>query len=138
LLGRYKILSKEAREYLGGGYGKPPAQIDLGVQKAVLKDKTPITCRPADLLEPELEKAKVASEKFAKNIQDVLIYALFPATGTRFLNHKYGVSNTIPDEWKPPYAPKTLEEVKKEDELIAQVKAGKLKKEGGEAILEKK
>jgi pyruvate carboxylase subunit B len=138
LLGRYKILSKEAREYLGGGYGKPPAQIDPGVQKSVLKDKTPITCRPADLLEPEMEKAKVASEKFAKNIQDVLIYALFPATGTRFLNYKYGISNTIPDEWKPPYAPKTLEEVKKEDELIAQVKAGKLKKEGGEAILEKK
>jgi pyruvate/oxaloacetate carboxyltransferase len=87
----------------------------------------PITCRPADLLEPELEKAKEESKEFAKNIQDVLIYALYPITGARFLNYKYGIDKTIPDDWKPPQAPKTLEEVKQEDELIAQVKAGKLK-----------
>ena len=127
LLGRYKLMSKEAREYIGRGYGKPPAEISPDVQKAVLKDKVPITCRPADLLESELEKAKEESREFAKNIQDVLIYALYPATGARFLNYKYGIDKTIPDDWKPPHAPKTLEEVSREDELIAQVKAGKLK-----------
>lgn len=127
LLGRYKLMSKEAREYIGRGYGKPPAEISPDVQKAVLKDKVPITCRPADLLEPELEKAKEESREFAKNIQDVLIYALYPTTGARFLNYKYGIDKTIPDDWKPPHAPKTLEEVQREDELIVQVKTGKLK-----------
>lgn len=127
MAGRYKLASKEAKDYVYGGYGKPPAQIDPEVQKAILKGKEPITCRPADLLEPELEKAKEKSKEFAKNIQDVLIYALFPATGARFLKYKYGIDKTIPDDWKPPYAPKTLEEVKKEDELIAEVKAGKLR-----------
>ncbi len=127
LLGRYKLMSKEAREYVSGGYGKPPAEISPDVQKAVLKDKVPITCRPADLLEPELGKAKEESREFARNIQDVLIYALYPTTGARFLNYKYGIDNTIPDDWKPPHAPKTLEEVQREDELIVQVKTGKLK-----------
>jgi pyruvate carboxylase subunit B len=127
LIGRYKLISREAREYISGGYGKPPAQIAPDVRKAILKDKAPITCRPADLLEPELEKAKEESKEFAKNIQDVLIYALYPTTGARFLKYKYGIDKTVPDEWKPPYAPKTLEEVNREDELIAQVKAGKLK-----------
>ncbi len=127
LIGRYKLVSKEAREYISGGYGKPPAQIAPDVQKAILKDKAPITCRPADLLEPELEKAKEESKEFTKNIQDVLIYALYPTTGARFLNYKYGIDKTIPGDWKPPHAPKTLEEVSREDELIAQVKAGKLK-----------
>jgi len=127
LLGRYKLVSKEAREYVYGGYGKPPAQIVPAVQKTILKDKVPITCRPADLLEPELEKAKEESKEFTKNIQDVLIYALYPTTGARFLNYKYGIDKTIPDDWKPPHAPRTLEEVSREDELIAQVKAGKLK-----------
>jgi len=127
LVGRYKLVSKEAREYVYGGYGKPPAQIAPDIQKNILKDKVPITCRPADLLQPELERAKEESKEFANNIQDVLIYALYPATGARFLKYKYGIDKTIPDEWKPPHAPKTLEEVKREDELIAQVKAGKLK-----------
>src|SRR4030042_1050760 len=127
LLGRYKVVSNQAREYISGGYGRPPAQIDPDIQKSILRDKEPITCRPADLLAPELEKAGEESKEFARTIQDVLTSALFPAPGGRFLKYKYGIDKTIPDEWKPPYAPKTLEEVKKEDELIAQVKAGKLK-----------
>jgi len=128
LLGRYKLVSKEVREYIYGGYGKPPAQIAPDIQKCILKDKVPITCRPADLLDPEMERAKVESKEFTKNIQDVLTYALYPTTAARFLNYKYGIDKTIPADWKPPYAPKTLEEVEREDELIAQVKAGKLMK----------
>jgi pyruvate carboxylase subunit B len=127
LLGRYKLVSKEAREYVYGGYGKPPAQIDPEVQKAILKNKEPIICRPADLLEPELGKAKEESKEFAKNIQDVLIYALYPTTGARFLKYKYGIDRTIPDDWRPPYAPETVEEVDGENELIDRVEAGKSK-----------
>ena len=127
LLGRYKLVSKEAREYVYGGYGKPPAQITPDVQKVILKDKEPITCRPADLLEPELDKAKQESKEFAKNIQDVLIYALYPTTGARFLRYKYGIDRTIPDDWKPPYAPETLKEVNGENELIDRIGSGKSK-----------
>ncbi|HIE16695.1 MAG TPA: pyruvate carboxylase subunit B [Dehalococcoidia bacterium] len=125
LFGRYKMVSGQVRDYVYGLYGRPPAPIDREVQKIVLKgyergDK-PITCRPADILEPELEKAKEATKDIAKDIGDVLIYALYPTTGMRFLRWKYGLE-TPPPETKP----KTLEDVKREEELIAKAKAGKL------------
>jgi biotin carboxyl carrier protein len=124
------MVSKETKDYCWGLYGKSPAPIDKKVQEMVLKGyekgEKPIECRAADILKPELEKATKESQEFARNIQDVLTYALFPTTGSRFLKYKYGIDKTIPDDWKPPRAPKTLEEVKKEDELIAQAKAGKL------------
>ena len=77
----------------------------------------------AGVLEPELDKAKEASKDIARNIGDVLIYALCPNTGMRFLRWKYGLE-TPPSEVKP----KTMEDVRHEDELIAKVKAGKLVK----------
>ena len=130
LFGRYKMIPKETKDYCWGLYGRPPAPIDKKIQKIVLKGyergEEPIECRAADMLKPELEKAKEESKEFAKNIQDVLTYALFPTTGTRFLQYKYGINKTIPEDWKPPRAPKTLEEVRAEDELIAKAKAGKL------------
>ena len=125
LFGRYKMISDQVKDYCYGLYGKPPAPVDPEVQKIVLKGysrgETPITCRAADILEPELEKAKEATKGMAKDIGDVLIYALYPTTGIRFLRWKYGLE-TPPPEVKP----KTLEDVKREDELIAKVKAGKL------------
>jgi len=125
LFGRYKMIAKETKDYVYGLYGKPPAPIDPEVQAIVLKgyekgDK-PITCRPADILEPELEKAKEATKGIAKDIGDVLTYALYPNTGLRFLKWKYGLE-TPPPETKP----KTLEDIKREDELIAKAKAGLL------------
>jgi pyruvate carboxylase subunit B len=125
LFGRYKMISKEVKDYVYGLYGKPPAPIDKEVQKAVLKgyergDK-PITCRPADILEPELAKAKEATKDIAKDIGDVLVYALYPQTGMRFLKWKYGLESPPPET-----KPKTLEDVKRQDELIAKAKAGKL------------
>ncbi len=125
LVGRYKLMSRQVRDYVYGLYGKPPAPIDPEVQKIALKGYqrggTPITCRAADVLEPELDKAKEATKDIAKDIGDVLIYALYPDTGMRFLRWKYGLE-TPPPELKP----KTMEDVKREDELIAKVKAGKL------------
>jgi len=130
LVGRYKMIPEETKDYCWGLYGKSPVPIDKKVQKMVLKGyekgEEPIECRAADMLKPELKKAREESKEFAKDIQDVLTYALYPTTGTRFLKYKYGTDETIPDDWKPPRAPKTLEEVKKEDELIAKAKAGKL------------
>jgi len=125
LFGRYKMISGQVKDYVYGLYGKSPAPIDPEVQKIVLKGyergNKPITVRPADILEPELEKAKEATKDIAKDIGDVLIYALYPTTGMQFLKWKYGLE-TPPPETKP----KTLEDVKRQDELIAKAKAGKL------------
>jgi len=125
LFGRYKMISKEVKDYVYGLYGKPPVPIDAEVQKIVLKGyergEKPMTGRPADILEPELAKAKEATKDIAKDIGDVLTYALYPQTGMKFLKWKYGLE-TPPPETKP----KTLEDVKREDELIAKAKAGKV------------
>jgi pyruvate carboxylase subunit B len=130
LVGRYKMITKEVKDYCWGLYGKPPLPIERKVQKTALKgyergDK-PITVRAADALEPELDKAKEDTKDVARSLADTLIYALYPTTGMRFLRHKYGLDKDIPDDWKPPKAPKTLEEVKEEDRLIELAKAGKL------------
>jgi len=125
LFGRYKMVSKEVKDYVYGLYGKPPTPVDAEVQKKVLKGyekgEKPITSRPADILEPEMEKAKEATKSIAKDIGDVLVYALYPTTGMRFLKWKYGLE-APPPETKA----KTLDDVKREDALIAKAKAGKL------------
>jgi pyruvate carboxylase subunit B len=125
LFGRYKMISKEVKDYAYGLYGKPPVPIDEEVQKVVLKGyergEKPITSRPADILEPELTKAKEATKGIAKDIGDVLIYALYPQSGMKFLRWKYGLE-APPPETKA----KTLEDVKREDELIAKAKGGKM------------
>jgi len=125
LFGRYKMISGQVKDYVYGLYGKPPAPVDPKVQKIVLngyeRGETPITCRAADVLEPELDKAKEATRDIAQDIGDVLIYALYPTTGMRFLRWKYGLE-TPPPEVKP----KTMEDVRRENELIAKAKAGKL------------
>jgi len=125
LFGRYKMISGQVKDYVYGLYGKSPAPIDPQIQKIVLngyeRGETPITCRAADVLEPELDKAYEATQGIAQDIGDVLTYALYPTTGMRFLRWKYGLE-TPPPEVKP----KTMEDVKREDELIAKAKAGKL------------
>ena len=122
LVGRYKLVSRQVQDYVYGLYGKSPAPIDPEVQEIVLKHyprgKTPITCRAADVLEPELDKAREAVADFTHDIGDILIAALYPITGLRFLKWKYGLE-TPPPELKP----KTLDDIRREDELIARVKA---------------
>ncbi len=125
LFGRYKMISGQVKDYVYGLYGKPPAPIDPEVQKIVLngyeRGETPVTCRAADVIEPELDKAKEATKDIAQDIGDVLIYALYPTTGMRFLRWKYGLE-TPPPEVKA----KTMDDVRRENELVAKAKAGKL------------
>jgi len=122
LAGRYKLVSTQVMDYCYGLYGRPPAPIDPEVQKMVLKyykrGQTPITCRPADLLEPELDKATEAVKDFTQDIGDVLTAAIYPLTGLRFLKWKYGLE-TPPPEVKP----KTLENIRREDELITKARS---------------
>jgi pyruvate carboxylase subunit B len=125
LAGRYKLVSTQVMDYCYGLYGKPPEPIDPEVQKMVLKfykrGQIPVTCRPADLLEPELDKAREMVKDFTREIGDVLTAAIYPITGLRFLKWKHGL-----EEPPPEVKPKTLEDVKREDELIAKAKAGQL------------
>jgi oxaloacetate decarboxylase alpha subunit len=82
---RYKFIPEEVRRYVQGFYGRPPGPIDPEIQKKVLNGREPITCRPADLLEPVLEKLREEIKDLATSEEDVLSYALFPQVARRFL-----------------------------------------------------
>ncbi|MBP2666290.1 MAG: oadA [Firmicutes bacterium] len=93
LLGeRYKIVSREAKDYIKGLYGKPPGDIAPELANKVLGDESRITCRPADLLEPGYEKLKTEIGALARTDEDVLTYAMFPGVAPDFLRNKYGLS----------------------------------------------
>jgi len=95
VFGRYKQLTTQVMDYCAGLYGKPPSPIDPEVQSLVLKHYKkgqPITGRPADLLEPEMDAAREAVKSMSQEIGDVLIYAIYPVTGMAFLKKKYGVA----------------------------------------------
>ncbi len=85
---RYKVVTRETKDLVKGMYGRTPAPIKPEIIKKILGDEKPIDCRPADLLEPEFEKRK--QELIEAGIEnpsdeDVLLYALFPQTGLKFL-----------------------------------------------------
>ncbi|HMK53715.1 MAG TPA: sodium-extruding oxaloacetate decarboxylase subunit alpha [Methanobacteriaceae archaeon] len=84
---RYKNVSKEVKDYMKGYYGRPPAPIDPEVSQKVIGDDEPITCRPADLLEPGLEKCRDKAEEMdlVKKEEDILTFALYPAVAPKFL-----------------------------------------------------
>jgi pyruvate/oxaloacetate carboxyltransferase len=75
---RYSVVAVETKNYVMGLYGEPPGQISEEIKKKVLGKKQPITCRPADLLEPGLEQARREIGTLATSEEDVLSYALFP------------------------------------------------------------
>ena len=60
---RYKTVSNEVKEYMKGMYGKSPAPVNAAISKRIIGDDEVITCRPADLLEPEFDKFKSEGEK---------------------------------------------------------------------------
>ncbi len=84
---RYKTVSNEVKEYMKGNYGKPPAPVNPEISKKIIADDEIITCRPADLLEPEFDKFKSEGmEKgFVKSDEDALTYALYPPIAPKFL-----------------------------------------------------
>ena len=95
-------MPEEVRRYLKGFYGRPPAPIDPKVlEKAKIKKGEIIRCRPADLLEPTIEKTKKEASYLAENIEDILSYILFPEVAREFLKKKiakkYNLSMEILD-----------------------------------------
>jgi len=94
---RYKSVSKETAGVLKGEYGKAPSEFNKELQQKILDGQEAINCRPADLLEPEIEKLSAElltlskEEGFAlaeESIDDVLTYALFPQVGLKFLKNR--------------------------------------------------
>jgi len=122
---RYKMITGQVKDLCYGLYGKTAIPIDPQVQKKALKGyergEKPIACRPAEVLPPELDKAKEETEGLAVDLDDALIYALYPVTGKRFLKWKYGKEQPPAD-----VKPRTLQDVVAEQELIKKAKAGLL------------
>jgi oxaloacetate decarboxylase alpha subunit len=85
---RYKLVPKEVKEYVRGFYGKPPAPIDPKIQKLIIGDEQPITCRPADLLENKFEKMKEEIRDLAESEEDYITYALFPPVARKFFEYR--------------------------------------------------
>ena len=125
LFGRYEMVPAEVKGLAFGLYGKTPAPMDPKVQKKILKGyergEKPTTKRPGEILEPEWDKAVADTKGLAKNDGDILIYALYPTTGKRFLKWKYSMEE-IPAEVKG----KTLEDIKLEDDVYLTIKKKKL------------
>ncbi len=91
------MITQQVKDYFYGLYGRPPATVNPEVRKIALKGyprgETPIDCRAADVLEPEMEKVKEATKGIARTMKDILIYALYPQSGMEFLRKKYGVGD---------------------------------------------
>lgn len=95
---RYRNITKETAGVLKGEYGATPAPVDSDLQRRVLgDDETPISCRPADLIEPEVDRLTIEFRRLvdergirvaADEIDDVLTYALFPQIGLKFLENR--------------------------------------------------
>ncbi len=85
---RYKMCPKESKGLMRGEYGRLPAPVNEEVRKKVIGDDEIITCRPADLISPELEGYKKEAEAYIEKEEDVLSYALFPQVATKFFEAK--------------------------------------------------
>ena len=122
---RYKMITAQVKDLCYGLYGKTAVPIDEDVQKKALKGyergEEPITCRPAEVLEPELEKARAEIGDLAVDMDDLVLYAIYPVTGRKFLQWKYG-KEEAPDSVKPI----TMDEVKKREALVKKALAGEL------------
>ena len=97
---RYKICTKEVKDYLHGKYGKAPSRINEELRKKIIGDDEVINCRPADLLEPEFEKLKMDYKDIARSDEDVLSLALFESVAADFLKKKYNTEEVETDEFE--------------------------------------
>ncbi len=92
---RYKMVITEVKNYLKGLYGKPPGPVDPDLVKKVLKDEKPYEGRPADLLEPQVEKAREEIKEYITQEEDVLSYILFPQVALPFFKARAAKGNNL-------------------------------------------
>ncbi len=85
---RYKMVSKETKGIVKGEYGKTPVPISDEFRKQIIGDEEPITCRPADLMKPELADLKKKCAEWIEQDEDVLSYALFDQVATKYFEYR--------------------------------------------------
>lgn len=92
---RYKMITKESKALLRGEYGQTVKPVNAEVQKKAIGDDKPITCRPADLLKPELKKIEAEMAMYKEQDEDILSYALFPQVATDFFKYRQAQKTKI-------------------------------------------
>ncbi len=95
---RYKMVTKESKGLLRGEYGRLPAPVNEEVRKKAIGDDEVITCRPADLIEPELEKYREEAKDIINCEEDVLSYALFPQVYKKFHETRMAKKEEVSDD----------------------------------------
>jgi pyruvate carboxylase subunit B len=123
--GEYSQITQEVKDLCYGLYGKTTREINPEVLKKALKDyprgEKPIHVRPGSIIEPEMKNVKETFKEIARDEDEMILCALYPVTGKRFLKWKYGLEE-VPADVKP----KTMEQVNKEKELIKKALSGEL------------
>ncbi len=117
LMGRYKSFTKESKALLRGEYGRLPGEVNEEVRRKAIGDAEVITCRPADLLEPELDKYREEIKDRIRQEEDVLSYALFPQVATKFFDARDAAerAENAPAAAEEPEDENTVREVYVED-----------------------
>jgi len=111
---RYSMIPQETRDYVKGLYGKSPAPIDQSLRKKILGKEKPITCRPADLLDPALPSAtNDVDPKLITNEEDIISYCLFPEPSLEYFKWR-----GQPEDAKPPI-PADLEREQEEQQAAS-------------------
>ena len=85
---RYKMVTKESKKLLSGEFGQTVKPFNPEVQKKCIGDVKPITCRPADLIKPQLADLEKEMSQYKQQDEDVLSYALFPQVATEFFKYR--------------------------------------------------
>jgi len=110
---RYKLIPGEVKAYAQGYYGAPPAPIKKDILAQIIGDKEVIQCRPADLLEPKMDKLKDEIQDLAKSEEDVLSYAMFPQVARKFFEFRSRPGAAVTEENPGPKPVKVTKEDKK-------------------------
>ena len=92
---RYKMVTKESKKLLSGEFGQTVKPFNPEVQKKCIGDEKPITCRPADLIKPQLADIEKEMAQYKQQDEDVLSYALFPQVATEFFKYREAQQNKV-------------------------------------------
>lgn len=98
LMGRYKMIPTEAKNYIKGLYGKPTVEIADEIKEKIIGDRQVYTGRPADLLEPQLNNYREEIKEYLEQEEDVLSYALFPNIALEFFKQRQAKKYKIEDD----------------------------------------
>ncbi|MDN5323500.1 MAG: hypothetical protein PWQ67_1954 [Clostridia bacterium] len=98
---RYKMVTNEVKNYMRGLYGQAPGKVNEEIRKKIIGDEQPITVRPADLIEPQIETAKKEIGDLAKNLEELLMYILFPQVAKPFLEGTLTAEKPAPKKDEP-------------------------------------